>query len=114
MKFNTKAIHGGQQHDPSTGAVMTPIYQTSTFAQRSPGDYKGYEYSRGANPTRTALENALASIEGGVAGFAFGSGLAAIDGVLKLFKPQVMKSSRWTIYTEVLTVCLHVFMKNLV
>ncbi|MGV0936644.1 cystathionine gamma-synthase [Empedobacter falsenii] len=87
MKFNTKAIHGGQQHDPSTGAVMTPIYQTSTFAQRSPGDYKGYEYSRGANPTRTALENALASIEGGVAGFAFGSGLAAIDGVLKLFKP---------------------------
>ncbi|MEG0697381.1 MAG: PLP-dependent aspartate aminotransferase family protein, partial [Algoriella sp.] len=79
MKFNTKAIHGGQHHDPSTGAVMTPIYQTSTFAQRSPGDYKGYEYSRGANPTRSALENALASIEGGVAGFAFGSGLAAID-----------------------------------
>ncbi|MFV0154157.1 cystathionine gamma-synthase [Empedobacter falsenii] len=87
MKFNTKTIHGGQEHDPSTGAVMTPIYQTSTFAQRSPGDYKGYEYSRVANPTRTALENALASIEGGVAGFAFGSGLAAIDGVLKLFKP---------------------------
>ena len=87
MKFNTKAIHGGQQHDPSTGAVMTPIYQTSTFAQKYPGDYKGYEYSRGANPTRSALENALASIEGGVAGFAFGSGLAAIDGVLKLFSP---------------------------
>ena len=63
MKFNTKAIHGGQHHDPSTGAVMTPIYQTSTFAQRSPGDYKGYEYSRGANPTRSALENALASDE---------------------------------------------------
>ncbi|WP_313383300.1 cystathionine gamma-synthase [Chishuiella sp.] len=87
MKFNTKTIHGGQHHDQSTGAVMTPIYQTSTFAQKSPGKHNGYEYSRGENPTRSALENALASIEGGVAGFAFGSGLAAIDGVLKLFKP---------------------------
>ncbi len=87
MKFNTKTIHGGQQHDPSTGAVMPPIYQTSTFAQTSPGQHKGYEYARGENPTRSALENALASIESGVAGFAFGSGLAAIDGVLKLFKP---------------------------
>lgn len=87
MKFNTKAIHGGQHHDPTTGAVMTPIYQTSTFSQQSPGQHKGYEYSRGENPTRSALENALASIEGGVAGFAFGSGLAAIDGVLKLFQP---------------------------
>ena len=87
MKFNTKAIHGGQHHDPSTGAVMTPIYQTSTFAQKSPGQHNGYEYSRGENPTRSALENALASIEGGIAGFAFGSGLAAIDGVLKLFNP---------------------------
>ncbi|WP_313375216.1 cystathionine gamma-synthase [Chishuiella sp.] len=87
MKFNTKTIHGGQHHDQSTGAVMTPIYQTSTFAQKSPGKHNGYEYSRGENPTRSALENALASIEGGVAGFAFGSGLAAIDGVLKLFNP---------------------------
>lgn len=87
MKFNTKTIHGGQKHDPSTGAVMPPIYQTSTFAQKSPGQHQGYEYSRGENPTRSALENALASIEGGVAGFAFGSGLAAIDGVLKLFAP---------------------------
>lgn len=87
MKFNTKTIHGNQQHDPSTGAVMTPIYQTSTFAQSSPGVHKGYEYSRAANPTRTALENALASIENGTHGFAFGSGLAATDSVLKMLNP---------------------------
>ena len=87
MKFNTKTIHGNQQHDPSTGAVMPPIYQTSTYAQASPGDHKGYEYSRTGNPTRTALENAFASIENGKFGLAFGSGLAAIDCVLKLLKP---------------------------
>ncbi len=87
MKFNTKTIHGNQQHDPSTGAVMTPIYQTSTYAQKSPGDHKGYEYSRTANPTRTALENMLASIENGNFGLAFGSGLAAIDAVIKLLNP---------------------------
>jgi cystathionine beta-lyase/cystathionine gamma-synthase len=88
MKFNTKAIHGGQQHDPSTGAVMTPIYQTSTFVQSSPGVHGGYEYSRAANPTRTALENALASIENGTRGLAFSSGLAATDCVMKLLKPN--------------------------
>lgn len=87
MKFNTKTIHGNQQHDPSTGAVMMPIYQTSTYVQSSPGVHKGYEYSRGANPTRTALENALASIENGSHGFAFGSGLAATDSVMKLMNP---------------------------
>ncbi len=87
MKFNTKTIHGGQQHDPSTGAVMPPIYQTSTYAQKSPGDHKGYEYSRTANPTRTALENAFASIENGKFGLAFGSGMAAIDCVIKLLSP---------------------------
>ncbi|NQW37288.1 MAG: cystathionine gamma-synthase [Flavobacteriales bacterium] len=87
MKFNTKTIHGGQQHDPSTGAVMPPIYQTSTYAQTTPGGHKGYEYSRTANPTRTALENALASIENGNYGLAFGSGLAAIDAVIKMLKP---------------------------
>lgn len=87
MNFNTKTIHGNQQHDPSTGAVMTPIYQTSTYAQSSPGVHQGYEYSRAANPTRTALENALASIENGTHGFAFGSGLAATDSVLKMLNP---------------------------
>lgn len=87
MKFNTKTIHGGQQHDPSTGAVMPPIYQTSTYAQASPGAHKGYEYSRTGNPTRNALEKGIASIENGNYGLAFGSGLAAIDCVMKLLRP---------------------------
>jgi len=87
MKFNTKTIHGNQKHDPSTGAVMPPIYQTSTYAQASPGDHKGYEYSRTGNPTRNALENAFASIENGNFGLAFGSGLAAIDCIIKLLGP---------------------------
>ncbi len=87
MDFNTKVIHGGQQHDPCTGAVMPPIYQTSTYAQVSPGKHKGYEYSRTGNPTRTALENAFASIENGNYGLAFASGLAAIDAIMKLLKP---------------------------
>ena len=87
MKFNTKTIHGGQNYDPSTGAVMPPIYQTSTYAQSSPGNHKGYEYSRAANPTRTALEASFASIENGTHGFAFASGLAAIDCVLKILNP---------------------------
>ena len=87
MHFNTKVIHGGQKLDESFGAVMPPIYQTSTYAQTTPGGHKGYEYSRTHNPTRTALENALASIEYGKYGLAFGSGLAAMDAVLKLLKP---------------------------
>jgi len=87
MDFNTKVIHGGQVHDPSTGAVMPPIYQTSTYAQTSPGDHKGYEYSRTGNPTRTALENSLASIENGNYGLAFASGLASIDAIMKLLEP---------------------------
>jgi len=88
MKFNTKVIHGNQHHDPSTGAVMPPVYQTSTYVQHSPGQPVGdYEYSRAANPTRTALEEALASIENGIRGLAFSSGLAATDSVLKLLKP---------------------------
>jgi len=87
MKFNTKAIHGGQQPDKAYGALMSPIYQTSTYAQTTPGGHKGYEYSRSKNPTRTALENGLASIENGNYGLAFGSGLAAIDAVVKLLKP---------------------------
>lgn len=87
MKFNTKTIHGGQQHDPAYGAVMPPIYQTSTYAQTTPGGHKGFEYSRTHNPTRAALEKAFASIEAGAFGLAFGSGLAAIDAVIKLLKP---------------------------
>ena len=88
MKFNTKTIHGGQHHDPSTGAVMPPVYQTSTFVQTSPGQpvNPDYEYSRAANPTRTALEHALASIENGTRGLAFSSGLAATDCLLRSFK----------------------------
>ncbi len=87
MKFNTKTIHGGQEHDKAYGAVMPPIYQTSTYAQSTPGGHKGYEYSRTHNPTRHALEQALASIENGNHGLAFGSGLAAIDAVMKLLSP---------------------------
>jgi len=88
MKFNTKTIHGGQHNiDPAYGSVMPPIYQTSTYSQTTPGGHKGFEYSRSGNPTRSALENALASIENGEFGLAFGSGLAAIDAVMKLFKP---------------------------
>lgn len=88
MKFNTKTIHGGQHNvDPAYGSVMPPIYQTSTFKQSTPGGHKGFEYSRSGNPTRAALEASLASIENGEHGIAFGSGLAAIDAVLKLFKP---------------------------
>ena len=88
MKFNTKTIHGGQEEvDPAFGSVMPPIYQTSTYSQSTPGGHKGYEYSRSANPTRTVLERSMASLENGNYGLAFGSGLAAIDAVLKLFKP---------------------------
>ena len=87
MKFNTKTIHGGQKHDPAYGSVMPPIYQTSTYAQSTPGGHKGYEYSRTHNPTRNALENSFASIENGKYGLAFGSGLAAIDAVIKLLQP---------------------------
>ncbi|MBA3985533.1 MAG: cystathionine gamma-synthase [Flavobacteriales bacterium] len=88
VKFNTKTIHGGQHNiDPAYGSVMPPIYQTSTYSQTTPGGHKGYEYSRSGNPTRTALENALASIENGKFGLAFGSGLAAIDAIMKLLKP---------------------------
>lgn len=84
MKFATRAIHGGQHPDPQTGAVMPPIYATSTYVQSSPGVHKGYEYSRTANPTRDALQAAVANLEGGAAGFAFASGMAATSTVLEL------------------------------
>ena len=87
LKFNSKVIHGGQSLEKGYGAVMPPIYQTSTYAQTSPGKHLGYEYSRTHNPTRTALEKALASIENGNHGFAFASGLAAMDAIIKLLKP---------------------------
>ncbi|WP_262503000.1 cystathionine gamma-synthase [Pontibacter ramchanderi] len=87
MKFGTKAIHAGVEPDPTTGAIMTPIYQTSTYVQRSPGDHKGYEYSRTHNPTRTALQNALAELENGKHGLCFASGMAAIDAIIKMLKP---------------------------
>ena len=87
MKFNTKVIHGGQHHEEVTGAVMPPVFQTSTYVQTSPGKPVGsYEYSRAANPTRQALEDALASIENGARGLAFSSGLAATDCLLRMFK----------------------------
>jgi cystathionine gamma-synthase len=85
--FETRAIHGGQPPDPSTGAVITPIYQTSTFAQSSVGQHQGYDYSRSGNPTRTALEDCLAGLEGAAHGSAFASGLAAEDAILRLLNP---------------------------
>ena len=87
MKFNTKTIHGGQKIDPAFNSVMQPIYQTSTYAQKSPGVNKGFEYSRTHNPTRTALQNSFASLENAKYGVAFSSGLAAIDAIIKLLSP---------------------------
>lgn len=87
MKFGTKAIHAGQEPDPTTGAIMTPIYQTSTFWQESPGKHKGYAYARGKNPTRTALENCIAALENGKYGLCFSSGMGATDAVIKLLQP---------------------------
>ena len=86
MKFNTKVIHAGIEPDPSTGAIMTPIFQTSTYVQEAPGVHKGFEYARTKNPTRQALENNLAALENGFGAVAFGSGLAALDAVVKLLK----------------------------
>jgi cystathionine beta-lyase/cystathionine gamma-synthase len=87
MKLATKLIHAGQSPDPSTGAIMTPIYQTSTYVQEAPATHKGYEYARSQNPTRKALEDCLAAIENGAFGLSFGSGVAATDAVMKLLLP---------------------------
>src|ERR1700752_385929 len=87
MKIATKFIHAGAEPDPSTGAIMTPIYQTSTYVQEAPGKNKGYEYARSQNPTRSALEAAYAAIENGKYGLAFSSGVAATDAVIKLLQP---------------------------
>ena len=87
MKFNTKVIHAGVSPDPSTGAIMTPIFQTSTYVQEEPGVHKGYEYARTGNPTRTVLENNLAALENGKYGLCFSSGLGALDTLLKVLSP---------------------------
>lgn len=87
MKFATKVIHAGIHPDPSTGAIMTPIYQTSTYVQKAPGDHLGYEYARTQNPTRTVLEENLAALENGKGAISFSSGLAAMDAILKMLNP---------------------------
>ena len=95
MKIETKFIHSGQKPDPSTGAIMTPIYQTSTFYQETPGKHNGFEYARTGNPTRNALEKNLAGIESGKYGVCFSSGLSAISAVISMLKPgdEVIASS---------------------
>ena len=87
MKFGTKAVHAGVEPDPSTGAIMTPVYQTSTYVQESPSKHKGYAYARGANPTRNALQKSIASLENGKFGICFSSGMGATDAVIKLLNP---------------------------
>src|SRR4249920_3063057 len=84
LHFSTRTVHAGQEHDPTTGAVMTPIYATSTYAQQSPGVNKGFDYARSQNPTRFAFERCIADLESGAHGFAFASGLAAEAAVLEL------------------------------
>src|SRR6476620_8728036 len=84
--FGTRAIHAGQRPDPLSGAIMTPIYQTSTYVQDALGENKGYEYARGKNPTREALERNVAALEGGTHGFAFSSGMGCLDSIMKMFK----------------------------
>src|SRR6185436_14152921 len=87
MKFGTKAIHAGQEPDPTTGAIMTPVYFTSTYVQESPGKHKGYAYARGKNPTRSALEKCIASLENAKHGLCFSSGMGATDAIIKLLRP---------------------------
>jgi cystathionine gamma-lyase len=97
LGFETLAIHAGQAPDPSTGAVLTPIYLTSTYRQPAVGEHLGFEYSRTGNPTRQALEACLAALEGGAHGLAFASGMAAIDSVLRLLEPGAHVSWQATI-----------------
>ena len=111
MKFNTKAIHGGQILDPAYGSVMTPIYQTSTYAQTSPGKHKGYEYSRTHNPTRTNFERSIASLENGNHGLAFASGLAAIDAIIKTLNPGDEIISTNDLYRGSDRLCKQIFEK---
>ncbi len=108
MKFGTLAVHAGVVPDPTTGAIMTPIYQTSTYVQHAPGDHKGYEYSRTENPTRDALQAALAALETGAFGLCFASGMAAVDSIMKLLNPgdevvacNDMYGGTYRLFTEV-------------
>ena len=97
MKFGTKAIHAGIEPDPSTGAIMTPIFQTSTYVQAASGDHKGYEYARTQNPTRAVLEKNLAALENGTDAICFASGLAAMDAVMKILVPgdEIISAARF-------------------
>ena len=112
MKFGTKTIHAGIQADPSTGAIMTPIFQTSTYVQEGIEKHKGYEYSRTQNPTRLALEKNLAALENGTHGLAFASGMSATDAVIKLLKPGT-KSFHVVIFMVDLTECLPKYLSHL-
>lgn len=111
MKFGTKVIHSGVKPDPSTGAIMTPIFQTSTYVQNAPGDHKGYEYARSQNPTRTVLENNLAALECGSMALCYGSGLAAIDAILKLLSPGDELISTSDLYGGTYRIMVQVFAK---
>ncbi|MDH5605103.1 MAG: PLP-dependent aspartate aminotransferase family protein [Cyclobacteriaceae bacterium] len=111
MKFGTKAVHAGVKPDESTGAIMTPIFQTSTYAQASPGDHKGFEYSRTQNPTRKSLEESIAALENGQFGLCFSSGMAAIDTLLKLLQPGDEVISANDLYGGSYRLFKHVFEK---
>jgi cystathionine beta-lyase len=111
MKFDTKVIHAGIEPDPSTGAIMTPIFQTSTYVQAAPGDHKGYEYARTQNPTRTALEANIAALENARFGLAFASGMAAIDAIVKLLKPGDHVISTSDLYGGTYRIFTKVFQK---
>ncbi|MBK8501447.1 MAG: PLP-dependent transferase [Saprospiraceae bacterium] len=111
MKFETKVIHAGIVPDPATGAIMTPIYQTSTYVQESPGKHKGYEYARTQNPTRSALEANLAALENGVDAICFASGLAAMDAVLKLLDPGDEIISTYELYGGSYRLMVQIFAK---
>ncbi len=111
MKFGTKAVHAGVEPDPTTGAIMTPIYQTSTYVQKSPGDHKGFEYSRTQNPTRFALQDSIAALENGKHGLCFASGLASIDAIIKLLSPGDEVISTNDLYGGSYRMFKHVFAK---
>src|SRR5207302_1769505 len=106
-EFATRAIHAGQQPDPSTGAVMTPIYATSTYVQESPGKHKGYDYSRSINPTRLAYEKCIADLESGTRAFAFASGLAAMATVLELIESGLIMVASDDLYGGIFRLCFN-------